>query len=73
MTLYTTPVCPKCKVIKMKMSKLGIDYDVCEDEDKMQSKGILSVPVLELDNDPHLLNFEEILQFIKNYHQEVKK
>ena len=63
MILYTTPTCPKCKVIKMKLDKAGLVYTVVEDMDQMQMLGIKSVPVMQKDG--QLLDFNEIIKFIK--------
>ena len=63
MILYTTPTCPKCKVVKMKMDKAGIEYTVNEDMDAMEALGIKSVPVLQKDGS--LLDFNAIIEFIK--------
>lgn len=63
MILYTTPTCPKCKVIKMKLDKAGLAYTVVEDMDQMQMLGIKSVPVMQKDG--QLLDFNEIIKFIK--------
>ena len=55
--IYTSSACPKCKVLKMKLDKAGIKYEVCEDIDTMISLGIKNVPVMELNG--------ELLQFSK--------
>lgn len=48
-TLYSTPTCPRCKVISTKLEKLGIDFSKEMDEEVMMKKGLLSVPWLEVD------------------------
>ena len=47
MTIYTSEGCPRCTVLKMKLDKAGIKYDVCQDMDIMKEKGIKSIPVIE--------------------------
>lgn len=63
MILYTTPTCPKCKVIKMKLEKAGINYTVNENIEDMERIGIRSVPVLQKDG--QLLDFNAIVQFLR--------
>lgn len=45
--LYTTH-CPKCTVIEKKLQRAGIEYDICEDIEVMESKGFTQLPVLEV-------------------------
>ena len=45
--LYTTH-CPKCTVIEKKLQRAGIEYDICEDIEEMESKGFTQLPVLEV-------------------------
>lgn len=62
-TLYSTG-CPKCKVLKKKLDTKGIKYDEVSDTEIMMEKGILSVPVLEVDN--KLLNFVDANKWIND-------
>lgn len=48
-TLYKTPTCPKCRVLKMKLEEKGVTFNTCEDIEVLKAKGISSVPVLEVD------------------------
>lgn len=52
--LYTTH-CPRCSVLEKKLNMKNIAYEECSDIDSMQSKGILQVPVLEVDG--NLMDF----------------
>ena len=45
--LYTTH-CPMCRVLKTKLDKNKIDYEVCEDVQVMIDKGFTHSPVLEV-------------------------
>ena len=65
MTLYSTPVCPKCKMIKDILEKKGVLFDVCMDIQIMNSKGISEVPILEED-DGTKLNHREAFDKYKN-------
>ena len=60
-TIYSTG-CPRCKVLKTKMEQKGIEYNECQDVDKMRAMGIRSVPVLAVDD--RLLTFEDAIKFI---------
>lgn len=45
--LYTTH-CPKCRVLESKLQKKGISYKEETDIEKMQSIGIKSVPMMNV-------------------------
>ena len=64
MTLYSTPTCPKCKVVKMKLEKAGISYESNQSVPDMEKLGISQVPVLELDTG-ELLPFSDIMHYIR--------
>ena len=64
MIVYSNSSCPKCKVLKMKMDKANLTYDVNENVEEMQELGIKSLPYLQLD-DGTLLNFGEAVKHIK--------
>ena len=61
-TIYSTPTCPRCKVLKTKLAQKGIPYEECMDEEKMQSMGILSVPVMSVDG--QLMEFSEAVKYV---------
>lgn len=64
MIVYSNSSCPKCKVLKMKMDKANLAYDVNENVEEMQELGIKSLPYLQLD-DGTLLDFGEAIKYIK--------
>ncbi len=59
--LYSTG-CPRCKVLKSKLDNKNIRYDIVSNVDTMTSKGIESVPVLEIDNT--ILDFKEAISWV---------
>lgn len=63
-TLYSSSSCPRCKVLKMKMDKAGIEYNVVEDIKEMEGLGIKSLPHLQLE-EGKLLDFSGALAFVK--------
>lgn len=62
-TLYTTH-CPRCKVLATKLDQKNIEYVENEDTDYMESIGIMSVPMLEVDG--QLLDFVTANNWINN-------
>ena len=62
--IYSTG-CPRCKVLKKKLSDKGIKFDEVSDEAKMEALGIESVPVLSVDGT--LLEFHDANEWINNY------
>lgn len=66
-TLYSTG-CPNCRMLKMRLDKYHVEYTVCENVDEMRSKGISTVPALDVDG--HLMNFSESIQYLKEHYEE---
>ena len=58
MILYSTPVCPRCRMIKDILEKRDIPFEICMDIKIMKDKGISDVPILEED-DGTMLNHVE--------------
>ena len=59
--MYSTH-CPKCKILETKLNQKNIQYEECTDVEKMLSKGIETVPVLEVDG--QLLDFGKAVRWI---------
>lgn len=64
MTLYTSPTCPTCRVVKMKFDKAGIQYDVVDDVAAVAALGFKGVPCLKLD-DGTLLDQVKTMQYVR--------
>lgn len=60
-TLYSTG-CPKCNVLTTKLDSKQIDYTIISDINIISSKGITTVPVLEVDGD--MLDFKTAINWI---------
>lgn len=60
--LYTTN-CPKCKILKEKLDAKQIQYEICDDVDKMLDKGFMQAPMLEVDGTS--MNFAEAVKWLK--------
>jgi len=58
--LYSTH-CPKCNVLKAKLDMLKIEYQECNDEEIIISKGFTSVPILEVNG--IFMNFIEAIRW----------
>jgi len=61
--MYTTH-CPQCKVLEKMLNDKKIEYTQITDIDVMKSKGIQSVPYLEVEGE--LKNFKESMEWIRN-------
>lgn len=59
--MYSTH-CPKCKILETKLNQKNIEYEECNDVDEMLSKGIETVPVLEVDG--QLLDFGNAVKWV---------
>jgi glutaredoxin len=62
-TLYSTH-CPKCKVLATKLQQKNVEYQENTDIDEMEKLGIMSVPMLMVDN--QLMNFTEAISWVNN-------
>ena len=60
-TLYSTG-CPKYNVLGAKLDGTSINYDVVSDINVIISKGINTVPVLEVDN--NLMDFKTAVDWV---------
>lgn len=63
-TLYSTG-CPQCKVLKAKLDKAGIQYNVITDQAMMMALGFQSAPILQVDNVTY--KFADAVKWIKEY------
>lgn len=59
--LYSTG-CPKCKVLKSKLDNKNIAYNTISDTDIIISKGINTIPVLEVDG--KFMDFKEAVDWL---------
>ena len=60
-TLFSTG-CPKCTILKKKLSQKGIEYTEVNDIQQMLDMGLKSVPWLEIDG--QMMNFEQANKWI---------
>lgn len=62
MVLYTTG-CPKCRILEKKLSDKGIGFEKCDDREAMSSLGMVSLPMLRLD-DGRMLGYFEAVKYV---------
>ena len=72
--IFYTTNCPRCQVLKKKMDSLGIEYTICNDVNKMEKLGIMTVPTLEIEEEMFdssmfttLLDFSQAVKWLKEY------
>lgn len=65
--LYSTG-CPRCNVLKKKLSDKGIAYEEFTDGEQMMDMGIESVPVLSVNGE--MLDFIQANAWINSYEGE---
>lgn len=68
--LYSTG-CPRCKTLKTLLDREGVQYEEVSDIDKMESLGIMTVPVLEFEGKTY--SFLEAIQSIGNISKKQKE
>lgn len=64
-TIYTTDTCPKCKILKKKLTSKNIEFKEVNDIEILKSLDIYEVPILELD-DGKDLEFNEANEWVNN-------
>ena len=62
MVLYTTG-CPKCRILEKKLLDKGIGFEKCDDKEVMSSLGMVSLPMLRLD-DGRMLGYFEAVKYV---------
>lgn len=67
--LYSTG-CPKCKVLEAKLDAKKIEYNVVTDVSVMESKGFMSVPMLEVNGE--VMDFKKANDWVNAYEEGVK-
>ena len=55
--------CPRCKVLKMKLDKKGIEYETISDVEVMKEKGFNEAPKLDVDGE--IMGFKEAVDWLK--------
>ena len=59
--LYSTN-CPRCKVLKAKLTQKKVEHEVITDIDTMLNLGIRSAPILEVDGKRY--DFTQAIDFV---------
>lgn len=65
-TMYSTPTCPKCSMIKDKLSSGGYEFEINQCIEEMQNLGIMSVPALKVDDGELVTDFAAIVKFVND-------
>lgn len=60
--LYSTPTCPKCKILSKKLEAKNIPYIKEMDEQILSAKGLSFVPWLEVDG--QMMDFNTANQWV---------
>lgn len=62
-TLFTTPTCTRCAIVKSRLDQAGIEYSISQDEDRASELGIQMAPAMLLE-DGTILDFGAIIKAI---------
>lgn len=66
--LYSSPTCPRCRVIEAKFKKKNIEVIKEIDEEVIMGKGLKSIPWVQL-QDGSMLDFKAANDWINNYQE----
>ena len=61
--ILSTTGCPKCKILEKKLLDKGIDFEKCDDKEVMNSLGMVSLPMLKLD-DGRMFGYFEAVKYV---------
>lgn len=61
--LYSTH-CPRCRTLEMKLDRAGIEYEVCDDVEIIDTLGFKSAPILETEEG--LLDFSQAIKWVNS-------
>lgn len=64
-TLYSTH-CPKCIILQKKLDMASIVYNTVEDVEEIAKTGMLSVPLLRVD-DGAVMDFATAVKWVNDY------
>ena len=64
-TVYSSPTCPKCKMLKMELNKRGFSFEDCQDEELMIKLGYIEPPVVIINGEKY--NFKQAVDWIKRH------
>ena len=65
--LYSTG-CPKCQVLKKKLDRSSLSYEVCEDIEQIKSLNFTEVPVLEVYGESiNYLTYKDAVNYVNKY------
>lgn len=62
-TVYTTPGCPRCKVLKTKLEQKNIEYTESSNVDEVIALGFSSAPVVKINGIAY--DYKGALEWIK--------
>lgn len=71
-TIYTTPTCSRCKVLKKKLGLAGIPFQECDDIETMMKLGIAGnfMPMAQVQSGAPIMTFEETLEWMRKENHE---
>ena len=61
--VYSSPTCPRCKMLKMELVKKGIPFKSCEDEKEVLEKVGAEIPVLYVNGE--YMKFKAAIDWVK--------
>ena len=63
-TLYSSPTCPKCKVLKMKLQEVGVEFVEEHDISYLDGLGVRTLPQLKIEGQ-ELMDFGAAIKYCK--------
>lgn len=59
--LYSTH-CPQCNALETKLTRAGIQYEICDDREAMLALGLKAAPALDVGD--KILNFSQAVKWV---------
>ena len=61
--LYSLPTCPRCQILKEKLTAANLNYALIDDRDELIAANIEAVPIMEIDGERY--EYLEALKYLK--------
>jgi len=61
--LYSTH-CPQCNALETKLTRAGIEFEICDDLEIIKERGFKAAPMLETDEG--VFNFSQALKWLRS-------
>ena len=63
--IFYSTHCPSCMMLERQLKAKGIDYEVCDDVEKMKAMKLVHAPTLKIEGDEKIMDFQQSIKWLK--------